>query len=272
MDVKATVGLVANLIFLLQEAAEAVTHVAVAFDNPITSFRNRLFPGYKSDEGVPRAIRAQFDLAERAVRALGIVVWSMNEYEADDALATAAVRFAPHVEQVRILTPDKDLGQVLRGDHIVQVDRIRRKTINEAAVLAARGVLPSSIPDWLALVGDAADGIPGIAGFGAKSASAILARWEKIEAIPDEASAWDVKVIGAPRLAATLAAQRPEAMLYKQLATLATDVPLVSLLAPAEQLESLAFGGIPREPFESLCDELDSNDLRTRGARLVGSS
>jgi len=262
MDVKATTGMVANMLALLNEPDEAVTHVAIAFDNPIVSFRNELFADYKSDEGVLPAIRAQFDLAELAMRALGIVVWSMNRYEADDALATAAVRFAPAVEQVRILTPDKDLGQVVQESRIIQVDRIRGKVIDEATVRAVRGVAPASIPDLLALVGDAADGIPGLTGFGAKSAAAVLARWGTIERIPAEAARWDVKVTGAPRLAATLAAQRDDALLYKKLATLATDVPL------PESLDDLAFRGVPRESFDELCTQLDSKDLRSRPVRF----
>lgn len=262
MDVKATTGLVANMLALLHEPDEAVTHLAIAFDNPIVSFRNELFDGYKSDEGVLPAIRAQFELAELAMRALGIVVWSMDRWEADDALATAAVRFAPVVEQVRILTPDKDLGQVVQGSRIVQVDRIRRKLIDEDTVRAVRGVPPSSVPDLLALVGDAADGIPGLAGFGAKSAAAVLARWGTIERIPDDAAKWDVKVTGAPRLAATLAAERDDAMLYKKLATLVTDVPL------PESLEELHFRGVPRESFDTLCTQLESKDLRSRPVRF----
>jgi 5'-3' exonuclease len=262
LDVKATTGLVAAMLALLHDPDEAVTHLAIAFDNPILSFRNDLFDGYKSDEGVEPAIRKQFDLAELAMKALGIVVWSMDRWEADDALATGATRFAPAAEQVRILTPDKDLGQCVQGTRIVQVDRMRRKLIDEDVVRAVRGVSPSSIPDLLALVGDAADGIPGLAGFGAKSAAAVLARWGTIERIPDDASAWDVKVTGAPRLAAVLAAQREHALLYKKLATLITDVPL------PESLEELEFRGVPRESFDALCTQLDSKDLRSRPIRF----
>ena len=262
LDVKATTGLVAAMLALLHDPDEAVTHLAIAFDNPIVSFRNDLFDGYKSDEGVPPEIRNQFDLVELAMRALGIVVWSMDRWEADDALATGATRFAPAVEQVRILTPDKDLGQCVQGTRIVQVDRMRRKLIDEDVVRAVRGVGPTSIPDLLALVGDAADGIPGLAGFGAKSAAAVLARWGTIERIPDDAAAWDVKVTGAPRLAGVLAAQREDALLYKKLATLITDVPL------PETLEELEFRGVPRESFDTLCTQLDSQDLRTRPIRF----
>lgn len=261
VDVKATVGLVSSMLALLHDADEDVTHLAIAFDNPIASFRNELFDGYKSDEGVPPELRAQFDLAEEAMRALGIVVWSMDRFEADDALATAAVRFAREAAQVRILTPDKDLGQVVSGTRVVQVDRVRRRVIDEDAVRAARGVAPASIPDLLALMGDAADGIPGLRGFGAKSSAALLARFGTIEAIPDDPAAWGVRVAGAPRLAATLAGARADALLYKELATLVLDVPL------RESLGDLAFRGVPRAPFEALCDTLSLGDLRARPTR-----
>ncbi len=261
MDVKATAGLVASMLGLLHDPEEAVTHLAIAFDNPIRSFRNDLYDGYKGDEGVPPSLRKQFDLAEVAMKALGIVVWSMDSWEADDALGTAATRFAAEAEQVRILTPDKDLGQCVQGTRVVQVDRMRRKLIDEDVVRAVRGVAPSSIPDLLGLVGDASDGFPGLPGFGAKSAAAVLARWGTIERIPDDAAAWDVKVTGAPRLAATLAGRRAEAMLYKKLATLVTDVPL------PETLAELQFRGVPRASFETLCEQLGSNDLRTRPVR-----
>lgn len=261
VDVKATVGLMASLLQLLSDPVEAVTHVAIAFDNPIRSFRNDLFESYKSDEGVPPELHAQFGLAEEASRALGVVVWSMREWEADDAIATAVARWGDDAEQVRILSPDKDLGQCLDGDHVVQVDRIRKKVIDEDAMRAARGVAPASIPDLLALTGDAADGVPGLAGFGAKSAAALLARYGTIEAIPDDERAWDVKVTGAPRLAATLREQRADALLYKRLTTLVRDVPL------AESLEDLEWRGVPREPFEKMCDFLSARDLRTRPTR-----
>lgn len=258
VDVKATAGVVGSLIALLEDGAESVTHIAIAFDNPIVSFRNELFDGYKSDEGVPPTLRAQFDLVETAARALGIVVWSMDRWEADDALATAATRFAGPDTQVRILTPDKDLGQVLSGDRVVQVDRIRRKVIDEAALRSRRGVAPASIPDLLGLMGDTSDGIPGLPGFGEKTSAALLARYETIEAIPDEAKDWDVKVTGAPRLAATLASRRSDALLYKKLATLVRDVPL------AESLADLEYRGAPRGPYAELCRSLEINPRWTR--------
>lgn len=261
VDVKATVGVMASLLHLLTDASEGASHLAVAFDNPIRSFRNDLFDSYKSDEGVPPVLRAQFGIVEEATRALGIVVWSMDRWEADDAMATAVARYGAEVDQVRILSPDKDLGQCLDGDRVVQVDRIRRKVIDEAAMRAARGVAPASIPDLLALTGDAADGVPGLPGWGAKSAATLLARWGTIEAIPDDERAWDVRVTGAPRLAATLRERREDALLYKKLTTLVRDVPL------AESLDDLAFRGVPREPFEQMCDFLGTRDLRARPTR-----
>src|SRR3954471_6810027 len=174
-DRKATLGVAQSLLWLLEEAEEAVTHLAVAFDNPIRSFRNDLFPFYKSDEGMLPELRAQFDIAEEATRAAGVVVWSMREFEADDALATAAARFAAQVDQVRILTPDKDLGQCLERDRVVQVDVIRKRILTEETLLQRRGIRPESVPDSLALTGDEADGIPGLPGFGERTASALLA-------------------------------------------------------------------------------------------------
>jgi 5'-3' exonuclease len=229
--------------------------VAVAFDNPIRSFRNDLFAGYKSDEGVPPELHAQFDPVEEAVRALGVTVWSMREHEADDALATAAARFAAEVEQVRILTPDKDLGQCLDGQRVVQVDRMRQRTIDEAALRERRGVAPASVPDFLALVGDDADGIPGIPGFGEKTAATVLARFGRLEGIPHDAAAWPAGVRGAPQLARELFARVEDAFLYRRLATLVRDVPL------GETLEDLRWRGIPRARFQSWCDALGARAL-----------
>ncbi|HEY6476160.1 MAG TPA: 5'-3' exonuclease H3TH domain-containing protein [Polyangia bacterium] len=256
-DRKATVGLVASLLALLAEAEEAVTHLAVAFDNPIRSFRNDLFPDYKSDEGVPPELRAQFDPVEEAVRAMGVTVWSMREHEADDGLATGARRFAGEVGQVRILSPDKDLAQCLRGDHVVQVDRRQRKVTDEAAFRAARGYGPESVPDFLALTGDTADGIPGLRGFGEKSAGALVGAYVHLEAIPDDPARWTVKPRGALQLAATLAERRSEALFYRTLATLVDTVPL------AESLDDLRFCGVPRARFEAWCDAVGASTLRT---------
>jgi 5'-3' exonuclease len=259
---KATVGVASSLLALLQDPAEAVTHVAVAFDNPIRSFRNDLFDGYKTEEGVPPELLAQFDAAEEAVRALGVVVWSMHEHEADDALATGAARWASEVEQVRLLTPDKDLGQCLSGRRVVMVDRVRRREIDEAALLARRGIGPASVPDWLALVGDDADGIPGVAGFGEVTASTLLGVHGHLEAIPSDARAWPAGVRQAERLSRTLEVARPAALLYRRLATLVHDVPL------RESLEDLAWRGVPRAPFEAWCEQLAAPHLL---ARLEGA-
>jgi 5'-3' exonuclease len=193
-----------------------------------------------------------------------VTVWSMDEYEADDALATAALRFADAVDQVRVLTPDKDLAQVVRSERIVQVDRLRETVRDEPGVLAKFGVGPASIPDLLALVGDTADGIPGLPGFGAKTAATLLARYGHLDAIPPSAADWDVTVRGAERLAATLRERTADAQLYRELATLVTDVPL------PETLDELAWGGVPRQRFPAWCDELGANALRDRPSRWAG--
>jgi 5'-3' exonuclease len=265
-DVKATVGLVSSMLALLHEAEEAVTHIALAFDNPIRSFRNELFAGYKSEEGVPPELLAQFDLVEEAARALGLTVWSMKDFEADDALCTAAARWAGKVEQVRLLTPDKDLGQCVRGRKVVQVDRKQQKELDEDGVRAKLGVAPASVPDLLALVGDDADGIPGLPGFGEKGASALLGAYGHLEAIPDDAASWTVRPRGADKLAATLRANREDAMLYRKLATLVTNAPL------SESLEDLAWAGVPRERFLALCDKLGLTTLKTRPKRWAPHS
>jgi 5'-3' exonuclease len=263
-DAKATVGTAGSMLALLADPKERVTHVALAFDRPIRSFRNDLFAGYKSDEGVPPELLAQFEPVEEAMRALGVVVWSMDRWEADDALATAAARWHEAVEQVRILTPDKDLGQSISGDRVVQVDRMRSRVIDEAALLASRGVVPASVPDYLALVGDTADGIPGIRGFGEKTAAALLRVYGHLENIPLRARDWSVNVRGADSLAATLSAQRELALLYKHLATLVRDVPL------AESLDDLRWRGVPRARFEAWCREVRAPEaLVAQGLRLA---
>jgi 5'-3' exonuclease len=262
-DVKATLGVVWSILALIQDEDEQVTHLAVAFDNPVRSFRNDLYAGYKTEEGVPAELLAQFDRVEEAMRAVGVVVWSMDAWEADDALATAAARWEGAVDQVRILTPDKDLGQCIRGTRVVQVDRMRKKVIDEAALLAARGIAPASIPDYLALVGDAADGFPGLPGFGEKTAAALLHEYVHLEAIPAHATAWRPTVRGAPALAATLASRLDEAHLYRRLATLVTDVPL------AESLDDLRWQGIPRDRFDAWCAAIGASEsLRERPSSL----
>jgi 5'-3' exonuclease len=260
-DVKATVGVMSSLLALLHDPKEAVTHLAVAFDNPIRSFRNALFAGYKTEEGVPPELLAQFDLVEEAVRALGVTVWSMKDHEADDALATAAARWAGEVEQVRLLTPDKDLGQCVRGNKVVQVDRRQEKEFDEDGVRAKLGVPPASVPDLLALMGDDADGIPGLPGFGEKGAGTLLTAYGHLEAIPADASTWTVRPRGADKLAATLREHREDALLYRKLATLVTDAPL------KESLSALEWAGVPRGPFEALCDKLGITTLKSRPKR-----
>jgi 5'-3' exonuclease len=255
VEAKAVVGLAASLSALLHDPAEVVTHAAIAFDNPVRSFRNDLFPGYKTEEGVPLELLSQFDEAEEAARALGLVVWPMREYEADDALASAATRFRDQVEQVRILSPDKDLGQCLTGSRVVQVDRIRDRVIDEAALRARRGIAPGSVPDFLALVGDEADGIPGLAGFGEKTAATLLAGHLHLEKIPREVVHWPASVRGAAVLAATLSSNWESALLYRRLATLVLTVPL------GESLEDLRWPGIPPDRFEDWCRRLGADRL-----------
>lgn len=245
------------MLALMSDAAEAVTHIAVAFDNPIRSFRNDLFAGYKSDEGVPPELRAQFDSVEEGVRAIGITVWSMQEYEADDAIATGAKRFRDEVEQVRIMSPDKDFGQCLLGERVVQIDRRQQKLINESALRKLRGIAPESLPDFSALTGDTADGIPGLPGFGEKSAGDLLAVYPHLELIPEHAHQWTAKVRGANNLASTLVARRKDALFYRKLATLVDNVPLPYDLA---QLE---WRGVPRARFERWCDEVGVTTLRS---------
>ncbi|HET7130630.1 MAG TPA: 5'-3' exonuclease H3TH domain-containing protein [Gammaproteobacteria bacterium] len=233
-EVGAVHGLARSMLALLGDTQ--VTHVAIAFDHVIESFRNELYAGYKTGDGIDPKLHAQFWPAEDACRALGIVVWPMIELECDDALATAATRFAalPEVDQVVICSPDKDLAQCVRGARVVCLDRLRGKTLDENGVHAKFGVGPASIPDWLALVGDAADGYPGIPRWGAKSASGVLSAYGRLERIPDDAAAWTVKVRGAAALAQSLTERRSEALLYRTLATLREDAPLAETLAHLE--------------------------------------
>jgi 5'-3' exonuclease len=261
-DVGATRGLLRSLLSLVRE--DGVTHVGVAFDHVIESFRNELYPGYKTGAGVPAELMAQFPLAERATEALGLVCWPMVGFEADDAMATAAARWAeaPGVEQVLLCTPDKDLAQCVQGTRVVRLDRMRRLLLDEAGVNAKFGVPPASIPDWLALVGDAADGIPGIPRWGSKSAAAVLQSFACIEDIPDDVACWGLPVRGAAALAASLAASREDAALYKRLATLRRDVPL------RESLEDLEWHGARRADLEALCRELGDDDFVARVPRF----
>lgn len=249
-EVGATRGLLRSLVALLRDPE--VTHVGIAFDTVIESFRNKLFDGYKTGEGIDPLLFAQFPLAERATEALGICTWRMIEFEADDAVATAAAIASrdKRVTQVRICTPDKDLAQCVVGNRVVTVDRMRERMYDEAGVKEKFGVLPKSIPDYLALVGDTADGIPGVPRWGEKSASTVLAEYEHLERIPDDESTWRVKVRGAAALAKELAAHRKEANLYRQLATVRTDVPLT------ETLDDLEWRGANKEALRALCEEI----------------
>ena len=259
--VNALRGIVATLLSLVSEAE--VSHVAVAFDHVIESFRNQLFGGYKTGDGVDTDLLAQFQPAEDAAAALGIVVWSMVEFEADDALAAGAARWrdAPGVEQVVICSPDKDLSQCVVGSRVICRDRLRRVDRDAAGVVQRFGVTPESIPDWLALVGDNADGYPGIPGWGEKSAAAVLARHLHLEAIPDDPSRWGVDVRSKDRLAAALRAGREQALLYRRLATLRTDVPL------AETLADLEWRGARRPELEALCHAIGAPELLERVRR-----
>ncbi|MEX0868556.1 MAG: 5'-3' exonuclease H3TH domain-containing protein [Nitriliruptoraceae bacterium] len=259
-NVKASVGLARSLLALLDDGDEHVTHIAVAFDHPIESFRNAQFAGYKSSAGVDEELLAQFDLAEEAVRAVGITVWPMDTVEADDALATAAVLWREQTAQVRICTPDKDLAQVVDGRRIVQVDRARGREIDEPAVRAKFGVGPRQIPDYLGLVGDAADGIPGIPGFGAKTAARLLDRYGHIDDIPLDTS-WDIDIRGAERLQTTLRQRLDDAHLYRDLARLRTDVELT------ESLQDLRFDGTDHGRFTDWCAHVGARTLAERPKR-----
>lgn len=259
-QVGATLGLLRTLLALLSRPD--VTHVAVAFDHVIESFRNGLFAGYKTAQGVDPRLLAQFPLAEQAVEALGVIVWPMIEFEADDALATATARFKKNksVEQVVICSPDKDLTQLVSGSKVVCWDRRRDIVIDEAGVLEKFGVRPHSIPDWLALVGDSADGYPGIPGWGAKSASDALARFEHLESIPDDPGEWGMSLGRAARLAEALSQRWEEALLYRRLAALRSDVPL------REKLSDLKWQGA-QQRLKAICEELGEEKIPARISR-----
>ena len=261
-------GIVDQLLYLLRE--EGATHVGCATDHVIESFRNDMFRGYKSSAGMPPELLAQFPIAEDAIRALGLVVWPMVEFEADDAIAAACVRFAsnPDVEQVLVCTPDKDMAQLVDASHVVLLDRRRRITYDEAAVIEKWGVRPASIPDWLALVGDSSDGYPGLAGWGAKSAAAVLFRYGHLEAIPQKASAWEVTSLrGAPVLSATLREHWDDALLYRSLARLRTAEDGVKI--PQTELDELRWRGTPQVEWFAFCDRWGLDGQRTRPHRWL---
>jgi 5'-3' exonuclease len=261
-EVGATYGITASTLALLAEPG--VTHVAAAFDSVIESFRNIVFPAYKTGEGIEADLLSQFPLAEQALITLGVTVWPMYDYETDDALATAALRWSDDVEQVVVLSPDKDMTQLFGHPNIVGYDTRKRQFIDGAGVKAKFGVAPASIPDYLALVGDTADGLPGLPGWGAKSSSTILARYGHLEHIPLEETRWDVSVRGASRLGATLREHMGEALLYRFLAQLRADVPL------EEGLADLEWRGVPRAQFTAFCEEMGFSRLIDRPHRWSG--
>jgi 5'-3' exonuclease len=256
-------GVVGSILGMLEGGA---THLGVATDHVIESFRNGLWPGYKTGEGMDPLLYAQFVPLEEALDALGVVVWPMVEFEADDALAAAAAVAAAdaRVEQVVICTPDKDLAQCVRGERVVQLDRRRGETRDEAGVVGKFGVPPASIPDWLALVGDSADGFPGLPGWGAASAATVLARYGHLERIPERAADWDVAVRGAARLAATLAEQGERARLFRTLATLRADAPI------GTNVDGLRWVG-PRPGFAAWAARLGTPALHERAASLAAT-
>jgi 5'-3' exonuclease len=258
--VAATLGVVESALSLLRE--DGVTHLGCATDHVIRSWRNERYAGYKTEAGMPPELLAQFGLVEEALDALGAVVWPMVEFEADDALAAAAIRFAEHpgVERVVILSPDKDMAQCVRQDgRVLTFDRRAGRFMDAAAVEAKFGVPPGSIPDYLALVGDSADGYPGLPGWGARSAATVLQRYPHLEDIPDSVSAWDVGVRGAPSLAAMLRDRRAEALLYRELATLRADAPI-----PQQDPEELRWRGPRRPAFEAMAERLRAPRLLER--------
>jgi 5'-3' exonuclease len=257
-EVGAARGFLRSMAALLREPG--VSHPACAFDQTIESFRNELFDGYKTGEGLDPELLAQFPLAERASRALGIVTWPMQEFEADDALASAAYKFArePEVSQVVICSPDKDLCQCVEGSRITTYDRRKRVLLDEDGVRQKFGVPPKSIPDYLALVGDAADGIPGIPRWGAKSSASVLSKFGHLEDIPDDPADWDLSVRGATTLAGNLREMRREAQLYRTLATLRSDVPI------PQTLDELEWTGPDRSALQALCEELGEKGVLQR--------
>ncbi len=261
-EVAAAAGVVRSVLTLL---ADGATHVAVATDHVIESFRNELWPGYKDGSGIDPELRSQFGLLEEALSAAGIVVWPMVDFEADDALASGArvAEADPRVRRVLICTPDKDLAQCVVGERVVQFDRRRRQLRDESGVIDKFGVAPESIPDYLALVGDSADGFPGLRGWGPKSTSAVLARYGHMEDIPLDGTLWDVEVRGAVGLARTFATDIEHALLFRVLATLVRD----ATVSPA--VDSLEWRG-PRASFPAMCDRLEAPELRER-ARAVAA-
>src|SRR3954469_4151667 len=259
-DVAGVVGVLNSVLGMVEGGA---THIGVATDHVIESFRNDLWPGYKTSEGVDPELLAQFHPLEDALRDMGVRVWAMEEFEADDALASAARRASanPSVEQVVICTPDKDLSQCVTGDRVVQLDRRKREQRDERGVKARFGIGPASIPDYLALVGDSADGFPGVPGWGEKAASTLLAQYERLERIPASCTSWGVPIRGAARLSGTLEANRELAMLFRTLATLREDVDVFT------DVDELRWRG-PRPAFEDRALQLGVPGLWERARRI----
>ncbi len=261
VEVDAVRGVLGSTLALLEEGA---THVGVATDHVIESFRNDMWPGYKTSAGIEPELLAQFPLLEDALRALGVTVWAMVDLEADDALAAAARTGAedPRVEQVVICTPDKDLAQCVNDPRVVQLDRRQRRLFDEAAVREKFGVSPASIPDWLALVGDNADGFPGLPGWGAKSAASVLARYGHLEEIPVDASTWDIPVRGAAEARGPPSGGgQKEVMLFRDLATLRAD-------ARVGAVDDWRWRG-PRPELEQFTDRFDAPELLTRARKAA---
>ena len=263
MPVSAVRGLIQTLLSMLK--MNQTTHIAVAFDSEVESFRNEIFPEYKDGSTTPEELKMQFLLAERAVSALGIVCWPMREFEADDALGSAAIKYSQDssVEKVVICSPDKDLTQVVRGKKVVCLDRRRNQIYDEDGVKNKFGVSPESIPDYLGLMGDTSDGIPGIPKWGAKSSSTLLARYHSIDQIPSDYRLWDVTVRSASALSLSLEGHREEAALYKDLATLRLDVPIL------ETVSDLEWKGAHPEMFPQLCKEIGMENLSRQPPRWI---
>lgn len=262
-EIGAVRGVLRSVLSMIEQGA---THLGVATDHIIESFRNNLYPGYKTGEGIAEALYSQFPILEEALDRMGVVVWPMIEFEADDALATAAAKAAQDsaVSQVIICTPDKDLAQCVAGTRIVQLDRRRNILRDEAGVIAKFGVAPQSIPDYLAVVGDSADGYPGIAGWGEKGAAQVLARYVNLETIPKNWREWHPSINNARRLATSLFSSWEDALLFRTLATLRTDAPV------PQTVEDLRYAG-PQPQFEELCRTMGTPELSDRAARAISA-
>jgi 5'-3' exonuclease len=260
-DIGAVRGVLMSMLSMLEKGT---THLGVATDHVIESFRNDLYPYYKTSAGVPANLMAQFPVLEDALRSMGVLVWAMVEFEADDALAAAAFKASQDaaVDKVIICTPDKDLGQCVVGDKVVQLDRMRNITRDASGITTKFGIKPDCIPDYLALVGDTADGFPGLPGWGAKTAATVLSLYGHLEDIPRDYKQWHASIRGAQKLATTLFESWDDALLFRTLATLRTDVPVF------ETIEDLRWRG-PRADFEEFCTRLKSPDLFRRANAIA---